>query len=168
MEKRNILGIDPGLNGGLAVIDEGGIILHYSKMPIKHTSVGVGKKKKNRRMIDVTGIAAVLAEFEPTNIFIERASARPGQGVVSMFTFGMGYGMILGLCMAIEGAVNTDIVTPQKWQGVVVTGLDHIEDTKVRALAKLQELYPEIDTTHDGIVDAILIAEYGRRMLQLN
>lgn len=169
MENRVLLGIDPGLNGGIAVMDDAGNLLHYCKMPIKQERVLTGKKqKKIRRMIDVTSIAAIMAQFEPSNIFIERATARPGQGVVSMFTFGMGYGMILGLCMAMEGAICTDVVTPQKWQGKVLAGLEHIEDTKLRALAKFQELYPEIDTTHDGIVDAVMIAEYGRQMLQVN
>lgn len=168
MEQRTILGIDPGLNGGLAVVQENGELLHYCKMPIKQTRVVVGKKQKTQRIIDVAGIASVLAKYEPTNIFIEKAGARPGQGVVSMFTFGMGYGMVLGLCMAMEGAICTDIVTPQRWQKHLMAGLEHIEDTKIRALAKFQELYPEVETTHDGIVDAVLIAEYGRQMLQLN
>lgn len=168
MEQRIILGIDPGLNGGIAVMQENGELLHYSRMPIKQERVLSPKRKKRSRMIDVTGIAAILAQYEPTNIFIERAGARPGQGVVSMFTFGMGYGMILGLCMAMEGAICTDVVTPQRWQKQLMVGLDHIEDTKVRALAKFQQLYPELDVTHDGIVDAVLIAEYGRQMLQLN
>ena len=168
MEQRVIIGVDPGLNGGIAVMQENGEILHYCKMPIKQERVLTGTKKKIRRMIDVATIAGIMAQYEPTNIFIERANARPGQGVVSMFTFGMGYGMILGLAMAMEGAICTDIVQPQRWQKQVLSGLEHIEDTKLRALAKLQELYPELDTTHDGIVDAIMIAEYGRQMLQLN
>lgn len=161
-----VMGIDPGLNGGLAILNEKGRIILYRRMPTK-PYISSGKSKKQ---IDIAQISAVLAKIQPEHVFIEKASARPGQGVVSMFTFGVGYGMILGVCLALEQVFQTEVVVPQRWQKMLYP--ENIGDLppKERALRKAWELWPEIgqqNVTHDGIVDALLIAEFGRRMLNL-
>lgn len=165
----NIIGIDPGLSGALAVIDSSGKILHYRRMPVRRVIEDSGKEK---RLIDIAQIAAVIARFEPEHAFIEKVHSMPKQGVASTFTFGMGYGMLLGLCFALEGVIATTLVPPQRWQKLLYDDkIKAIDDPKKRAFCRFTELWPELsaeNVTHDGIIDALLISEYGRRILNLN
>lgn len=149
--------------------DEGRLI-HYQRMPIK--PVLQDGKKTSKRIIDISQVAAMVAKMEPAQVYVEQVHARPQQGVSSTFTFGMGFGMILGLCLALDSIMDTRQVTPQRWQGFLYgKGYRPDLEPKGRAYAKFAELWPDLvaeGVTHDGIVDAILIAEYGRRQLSLN
>ena len=84
----------------------------------------------------------------------------PGQGVSSMFNFGMGYGAIQGVLAGL--CVPLHLVTPQKWkkhQGLIGKDKDC-----ARTLA--QQLYPEASLARKkdiGRADAILIGDYGLR-----
>ena len=90
----------------------------------------------------------------------------PGQGVASTFKFGMNYGM---LRMALIAAgIGFETVTPQTWQKKM--SCMSKGDKKVTR-AKAQELFPQVQITGRGIkspthavADALLIAEYGRRV----
>lgn len=165
-----IMGVDPGLNGGVAFLNDNGRLLHYQRMPIK--PVMHDGKKTAKRIIDIAQVAAMVAKMEPTQVYVEQVHAMPQQGITSTFTFGMGYGMILGLVYALDAIMETRLVTPQRWQGFLYgKGYRQDLEPKGRALAKFSELWPSLveeNVTHDGIVDAILIAEYGRRQLNLN
>ena len=82
----------------------------------------------------------------------------PKQGVASTFKFGQSFGFLQGILIAAE--IPFELVTPQKWQrylGCRTKGDKNI--TKARA----QELFPDIKCTH-AVSDALLIAEYGRRV----
>ncbi len=147
-----------------------GTILHYQKMPTKPVVEASGKKK---RVIDIAQIAAMIARFEPEHAFIEKVHSMPKQGVASTFTFGVGYGMVLGLCFALEALLRTELVPPQTWQKFMYSSMLDPKslEPKQRAMARFYDLWPEMmekNVTHDGIVDAMLIAEYGRRTLSLN
>jgi hypothetical protein len=92
----------------------------------------------------------------------------PSQGVKSMFTYGVGYGKILSVLEVLNGGISFDTVPPQTWQKKVIPGTKKGE-TKKAALVKARQLFPQEQfvlegcrTAHDGIVDAVLIAEYGR------
>lgn len=167
----HLIGFDPGLSGGIAVLSHSGLILHYQKMPVK--PVFEDGQKTGKRIIDIAQVAAILHKFSPDHVFIERVHAMPKQGVTSTFTFGMGYGMILGLCLALEAVMQTQLIPPQRWQKFMyanLSGVDELEP-KARAMARFGELWPSLleqNVTHDGIIDAMLIAEYGRRNLNLN
>lgn len=165
-----VMAVDPGLDGGLAFLQDTGEILHYQKMPTR--PVLEDGKRTGKRIIDIAQIAAMVARLEPEQVFIERVHAMPKQGVTSMFTFGMGYGMILGLCLSLEAIIHTELVTPQKWQKFMYAQLCGAPGMapKERAMARFYEIWPELldqNVTHDGIIDALLIAEYGRRSLNL-
>lgn len=167
----NILAMDPGLSGGVAIISSSGMIQHYQKMPVK--PVLENGIKTGKRIIDIVQIAAMIAKFQPQHVFIERVHAMPKQGVTSTFTFGMGYGMLLGLCLSLEAVTETQLIPPQRWQKFMYASLSGVDDMepKARAMARYGELWPHLlqqNVTHDGIIDALLIAEYGRRNLGLN
>ena len=81
-------GIDPGLNGAIALLDSNGQSLHLFDMP----TLAI---KKEKREIAPILIADILLIEPNTRVYVERVAARPGQGVTSMFNFGKGFGMIL-------------------------------------------------------------------------
>ena len=90
--------------------------------------------------------------------YIEAVHAMPKQGVSSTFKFGVGYG---GLLMALVAArIPFTSVRPQKWQAAMGC-LTHGDKNITKR--KAQELFPNIKVTH-AIADALLIAEYGRRI----
>lgn len=164
------MGIDPGLDGGIAILEENGSPTFYAKMPTKKIIEKSGKKK---RMIDIAQVAAMIAKLEPEHVFIEQVSAMPKQGVSSTFTFGMGYGMLLGLCLALDPLLRTTLIRPQGWQKMLYAGIEFPESVgpKAKASLRFSQLFPELvqkNVSHDGIIDASLIAEYGRRFLNLN
>lgn len=137
-----ILGIDPGKSGGFALANVTGAIAYAFD---KHTP---------------TDIIQILKPLAPTikMAYIERVSAMPKQGVVSVFTFGQNYGWWQGVLTAL--GIPIERVQPLKWQTYMGcrTGGD-----KNVSKARAQELFPQEKITH-AVADALLIAEYGRRI----
>ncbi|MCK6470855.1 MAG: Holliday junction endonuclease [Planctomycetes bacterium] len=152
----NYLGCDPGLDGGLAALTPEGLVLRV--MP----AVAVGK----RRQLDEQAIVQWLMQFQPasTRVFIEAVGARPKQGVVAMFSFGTGWGLVRGVCAGL--GLPYELVRPQEWQGEVLKGQPPGSEYLVAS-----RLWPNAEwraserssKPHDGLVDAALLAEYGRR-----
>ena len=136
------IGIDPGKSGGIAWVDPHKSV-HAFKMPDTERDIWDS--------IDALG-------HEGTTAFIERVSAMPKQGVSSTFKFGMNYGFLRACLIAAK--IPFEEVTPGKWQrslGCLSGGDKNV--TK----AKAQQIFPELKITH-AIADALLIAEYGRRV----
>lgn len=146
------VGIDPGKSGGIALIPQCGCSCKAFIMPLKD---GV---------IDIQAIDKQV--FSITLAVIENVHAFPGQGVVSTFTFGKMYGMLLGwLEMRYAKYV---VVDPRKWKNRI---LDGTTKDKEAAISYAKETYPDVDLTpgrirtpHDGIADAVCMAEYARRL----
>ena len=149
------LGIDPGLSGGIAYVDDDG---HANAWPMPATE---------REILDLLEWLTVPLHTTAT---LERVGATPQMGVVSAFTFGKGYG---GLLMALTAAgIPFDQVAPVKWQNVmevrtpkerrVELGHKDKNITKRRA----EQLFPKIKVTH-AIADALLLASYARRTARL-
>lgn len=137
------IGIDPGVSGGIAVI-EAGRPPAAVKMPDTDT--------------DLLKALDELAQDEDAIALLERVSASPQMGVVSAFTFGRSYGKLEMALVALE--IPFDYVRPQKWQqamGCLSGGDKNV--TKRRA----QQLFPHLTITH-AIADALLLAEYCRRL----
>lgn len=152
-----ILGIDPGLKGGLAFIGSNETIVHAEPMPT------------NENMLDIRNISDMVSN-EATLIshaFIEKATAMPKQGSVSMFKFGRVFGALEGILAALR--IPYTVVPPKKWQAAMCSGVEATLEPKARALIAAQRMYPHYDfrasnrcrVAHDGIVDAVLIARYG-------
>jgi len=150
------VGIDPGLDGGLAAIGPEG--LELMRMPV----VPVGKRKQ----IDEQVVVAWLARVRPGCVFIEKVGARPGQGVVAMFTFGTGWGLVRGVCAGL--GLPYELVRPQEWQRSMLAGQPKGSEYLVAS-----RLWPNAEWRAsgrsnrilDGLVDAALIAEFGRRRI---
>ena len=161
----DIIGIDPGITGAVACIYKNGTVAIWDTPSIE---VKKGKKRKNEYL--PAEMAKLLfdlyggPDFDPMHAFIEQVGAMPNQGVTSMFNFGKGYGMWIGILAALE--IPYTFVTPQKWKKELMQGMSDKDASRLRA----QQLYPTISDQlklkkHDGRAEAILIAEYGRRQL---
>lgn len=149
------IGIDPGKNGGIAVmhkISENGALWTSAYTYSEDTVLRVAKE---------------CAELgEPIKCVLEKVNAMPGQGVTSMFNFGMNFGFIQGVLSANE--ISYELVPPQKWKKEFsVTG------DKNTSIQVAKRLFPTINLKaterckkeHDGMAEALLMAEYARRRL---
>lgn len=142
-----VIGIDPGGNGGIAILAEG-------QDPIAR------KMPKTAR-----DLWELLAGHDPATCWIEKVHASPQMGTVSAFKFGYAAGIVHQA--SVCAGFRVEMVTPQKWQkhhGLIVKGRGLGQDDtskKNRNKAKAQELFPCLKITH-AIADALLIAEYGR------
>ena len=153
-----IIGIDPGLSGGIAVLDDLKIFDVYD-MPI----MSEGKKNKNQlnsaQLVNI--IKKNIISNGDTFLIVEQVSAMPGQGVTSMFNFGQTFGSIKGICAALNLPIF--FVRPAKWK----KHFDLINSSKDASRTKVIEMYPSISprlTKKKDVnkADAILIARYFR------
>lgn len=151
----NILGIDPGQSGAIAWLNEG-------------TVRTINCDASYRDLCDFI-VEAVMHANGGVNIhaYLERVSAGPGAGVSGMFRFGQSFGALQMLLTAYQ--IPFDLVGPHTWQqamGCARPKGEHKESQtahKNRTKARAQQLFPELKITH-AIADALLIAEYGRRL----
>lgn len=155
-----LLGIDPGLDGALAVIDAIGLVVFDTP------TLTVQSAKGNRREYDLTAMSrSVRAAVRDQNAvaYVEKVHAMPGQGVRSMFTMGYGSGAWAGILAALE--VPVTYVSPQRWKKALLADMGTDKDaSRLRAM----QLFPSFAELFkrkkdDGRAEATLIAEYGRR-----
>jgi len=161
--KNTIFAIDPGLKG--AIVYWNGDIDNHNKFIKSYTMPAIKAGKYNR--IDGGGVCDILNKNTSAHVYIERAQAMPGQGTTSMFNYGMGFGILLGVIQTL-GMVYT-LVPPQTWHKAILKGVPG-DKPKERALFRCKQLFPDVNLLaterskkpHDGLVDALLILEYGR------
>jgi Holliday junction resolvasome RuvABC endonuclease subunit len=144
-----IIGIDPGMNGGMACITGYGPTTIYTFTDKTRTDI----------CDELRAWAGDGDEFTRQDCFayIELVHTMPKQGVVSSGKFMKNYGVLLGALATLK--VPHEEVSPAKWQRALGC-LSHGDKNVTKA--KAQELFPSIKCTH-AISDALLIAEYGRR-----
>lgn len=121
--KVRVLAIDPGMENGIAVLDEARALLLASEIP----AIGEGANKR----LNLNGFADVIVQFGVTHAVIESVSAMPKQGVSSSFRFGRAAGAVEGALSALK--VPTTFTSPAKWKGDMGAKAKQAED--VRALA---------------------------------
>jgi hypothetical protein len=210
MSAKWIVGIDPGLDGGIVLLsgDRQDAPLTYA-MPtieVRKKRSPVPKRKPGEpdgayerrkytvsREYDLERIRGALTGFandlvdEIAHVFIERqqAMSRPvpercrrcntvmgmttPQGAVSIFSHGRGYGLLEGMVKGI--GIPYTLVHTLSWQNALTKGQGG--DSKARAHLTAIRLFPGIDLRasersrkpHEGVIDALLVAEFGRRQL---
>lgn len=145
-----ILGVDPGVTGGLAFLYPATMACEAHDIP----SVD--------GMVNAEQVLVLLRQHQPRLAMVERASSRPGQGVASTFKYGVAYGTILA-AVALAG-IPCHLVAPTKWKKHF--GLDSDKE-KSRALAI--RLFPGCGyftrKKDHGRAEAALIARYGAETL---
>lgn len=143
-EKMTYIGIDPGKDGALAVLCEGGLVSVVPFYPDAYK-------------------AALRALNGPALAVLEHVGAMPGQGVTSMFSFGENFGYLKGLLEAFE--IPYELVRPQRWKK------EYGISGKNQPVEVCKRLFPgtslrrteRCKKDHDGMAEALLMAEFARR-----
>lgn len=108
-----IIGIDPGANGAVAILDnKTGDLVQVFDMP--NVEITIGGKNKKRVAPYLLAEELRLYNVHGTRAIVENVSAMPGQGVTSMFAFGHAFGLALGVLAGM--GITADLVTPAKWK----------------------------------------------------
>ena len=153
-----IIGIDPGISGSICFLDNGKII-DVVEMPT------MAEGKKNKRQVNGSQIYNEISQRtnkvqnQDIRIIIEQVSAMPGQGVTSMFNFGQSFGILKGICSAMQ--LPMYFVRPAKWKKYF--GL--LNSEKDASRTKAIEIFPYFSSQlskkkDSNKADAILIANF--------
>jgi len=149
-----IISFDPGQKGAICILLHGKATFY--SMP------------KTPDEISMIMIAYGYGEY---HVFVEKAQAMPKNGAVGMFNYGRGFGEILGI-LAYHKAPFT-LVHPRTWCKIMHQGTSKDGTAKDRSLSAAKRLFPNTNLFRslrckkpdDGFIDALLIAEYGRRVM---
>lgn len=143
-----IVGIDPGQSGGVF-------------FELQKTSQFKLCRFDGKDPLKV--LEGVLPET-PLCIILEQVHAMPGQGVTSMFSFGVGYGKLQGYFYA--RSIEVTLVPPQRWQKILGSG-----EPKAAVKSYCEEkwgldrfIFPKCRVPHQGCMDAAVIADWGRKL----
>ena len=153
-----IIGIDPGISGAICFF-ENGEIKDVIDMP------NMAEGKKNKKQINGPQLFNELdrriqnIQKKNISVVVERVSAMPGQGVTSMFNFGQSFGVIKGICSAMQLPIY--FISPSKWKKY----FNLIKTSKDASRAKAIEIFPYISTKlqkkkDSNKAEAILIASF--------
>jgi crossover junction endodeoxyribonuclease RuvC len=156
--KNKIVGIDPGNAGAIVIrsIPDGEI-----ETIVMPTISG---------QVNAEALAETFLEIasEVKHVYIEEIFAMSKAGAFSMLNFGKGHGKIIGVLAALR--IPYTLVAPKTWQKAIL-GNGPAGTSKKRAINVARRLFPHVEqrssarakNPHSGIVDALLIAEYGVR-----
>jgi len=153
-----LIGIDPGISGSICFFEDGKI-LEAIDMPTMTDG------KKNKKQVNGAQIFNEISkrinktDKEKIRVVIEQVSAMPGQGVTSMFNFGQSFGILKGICSAMQ--LPMYFVRPAKWKKYF--GL--INSEKDASRTKVIEMFPYFSSylskkKDSNKADAILIASF--------
>lgn len=160
------IGIDCGLHGSVACLNQDGEILALADTPI--TMVKSGKKNKNTYRVQ--DMVKILEPYSygvcVTHVAIEKQFPLMGQGLSSTFSTGNGYGLWEGIVAAM--GFSYTLITSQKWKKEMMAGMGK---EKAASCVRAQQLYPQAELftargrALDGRGDALLIATYLKQSL---
>lgn len=173
-----ILGLDNGLDGGLVAISTIKGLAPIAKFVMPTLSVTYPARKNSKakvvREVDARGLVAILNALEckpdETAVFFEHCPFN-SQDKNAMRSMAMSAGKILAVLEA-KGFKKVHRILSFDWHPAVIGKIPQGK-SKEYALAKARELWPDESwlatdrstTPHNGMIDAALIAEYGRRIL---
>ncbi len=153
-----IIGIDPGISGSICFFQNGEI-----KDVIDMPTMIEGKK--NKKQVNGSQIFNEISkrikniEKRDIKVVIEQVSAMPGQGVTSMFNFGQSFGILKGICSAMQ--LPMYFVRPTKWKKY----FNLINSEKDASRTKAIEIFPYFSINlskkkDNNKADAILISSF--------
>jgi crossover junction endodeoxyribonuclease RuvC len=147
-----ILGIDPGMFGAVAALDQGGELIMVADLPII--------SDRSLKWVNGSELQSLILgalQGRGAAAIVERVSAMPKQGVASSFQFGVGFGSVLSVLQALH--IRIEFVTPAVWKKSYGLSKD-----KNASLHRARLLFPGADlhlAKHDGRAEALLIARYS-------
>ena len=153
-----VIGIDPGISGSICFLNDGEI-LDVIEMPTMTDG------KKNKKQVNGAQIFNEISkrinnvDVKEVRVVIEQVSAMPGQGVTSMFNFGQTFGILKGICSAMQ--LSMYFVRPAKWKKY----FNLINSEKDASRTRVIEIFPYISSQlskkkDSNKADAILIASF--------
>lgn len=147
------IGIDPGQKGGIAMVNSAGLAIEYEAMP--STVKGIVKL--------IETYISCMASMEEVRLVVELAQPMPKQGTVSSFSYGRHFGIFETIATLL--CLPYHEVRPAIWKKSM--GLN---SKKINSINLCERIFPAVGlilprcrTKHDGIAEALLIAEWGRR-----
>ena len=152
-----IIGIDPGVSGSICFFRDGKI-LDVIEMPVMNDGKK-NKKQVNGAQIYNEFLKRINNKDDEIRVVIEQVSAMPGQGVTSMFNFGQSFGILKGICSAMQ--LPMFFVRPAKWKKYFNLINSQKDASRTRAI----EIFPYFSTQlskkkDSNKADAILIASF--------
>tara|TARA_B100002019_G_scaffold243496_1_gene220159 strand:- start:739 stop:1230 length:492 start_codon:yes stop_codon:yes gene_type:complete len=153
-----IIGIDPGISGAICFFEDGKIV-DVIEMPT------MAEGKKNKKQVNGNQLFNEIKErisfskYENISVVVEHVSAMPGQGVTSMFNFGQSFGVIKGICSAMQLPIH--FIRPTKWKkyfNLIKTSKDASRSRAIEIFPKASEKLKRKKDSNKA--DAILIASY--------
>ena len=161
------IGIDPGLDGAVGVIGEQA----GNGCPrVFDTPTLTIEGEKSKRRYNTAAMAELLQPYKhafcipDVLVILEAVHSMPKQGVASSFCFGQGLGMWQGIIAAL--GIPLEMPSPQRWKKEIMADQGRDKDA---ARFKAIQLFPTLATQlsrvkDDGRAEALLMAEYGRRL----
>ena len=153
-----IIGIDPGLSGSICFFENGKII-DVIEMPT------MTEGKKNKKQVNGAQIyneiskKVSISDKQNIRVIIEQVSAMPGQGVTSMFNFGQSFGILKGICSAMQ--LPMFFVRPAKWKKYFNLINSEKDASRTRAIEIFPYFSSQLSKKKDSNkADAILIASF--------
>ena len=159
----NIVGIDPGNTGAIALLSPTNEVVKIWDMPILQD----GKRKRVNAALLAEIFRDIMSwcDFVPPRVFLEKVGVRPQEGAVGAFAFGRGVGLLEGVVVANRCRITE--VAPNIWKAQMkLTGAN-----KTASRAEVLRRYPTLAAElrrvkDDGRAEAILIALWGRKQMQ--
>lgn len=147
-----IIGVDPGISGGIAIITTAGECLLCEPLPIVRDGslAWVDGGRMQSLLIDTL-------QGRGARALIERAQPMPKQGSASGFNYGVGFGSLLSIFQARHIAI--ELISSSRWKGAM-----GLTSKKTLSLDKARLLYPSVDlpkAKDEGRAEALLLAHYG-------
>ena len=153
-----IIGIDPGISGSICFFKDGKII-DVVEMPT------MTEGKKNKKQVNGSQIFNEISfrvkklDKKDVKVIIEQVSAMPGQGVTSMFNFGQSFGILKGICSAMQ--LPMYFVRPAKWKKYFNLINSEKDASRTRAIEIFPYFSGQLSRKKDSNkADAILIASF--------
>ena len=159
-----IFGIDPGISGAISIFKNNKFV-EVLDMPTMIDG------KKNKRQVNGAQFAHIIKEYSngydgEMNVIVEQVNAMPGQGVTSMFNFGQSFGVIKGVCSALN--IPIYFVRPLKWKKYFDLVKTHKDASRTKAIQIYPHISDKISRKKDSNkADAILIASYFKDLQKL-
>ena len=153
-----VIGIDPGISGSICFFQDGKIN-DVVEMPT------MTEGKKNKKQVNGSQIFNEISERikkidkKDIKVVIEQVSAMPGQGVTSMFNFGQSFGILKGICSAMQ--LPMYFVRPAKWKKYFSLINSEKDASRTRAIEMFPYFSSQLSKKKDSNkADAILIASF--------
>ena len=153
-----IIAIDPGISGSICFFKDGKI-LEVIEMPT------MTEGKKNKKQVNGAQIYNEISakingiEKHSIRVIIEQVSAMPGQGVTSMFNFGQSFGILKGICSAMQ--LPMFFIRPAKWKKYFSLINSEKDASRTKAIEMFPYFSSQLSKKKDSNkADAILIAYF--------